>query len=95
MSSALSSRIKHPKKHELVKSHSQAQILANKLRQDGVMSTGVFGYVHSVKNIFIEMRLPVLPEVDINSLISNGMCLFLLHFWILHPILRRAQILDE
>ncbi|KAJ8956795.1 hypothetical protein NQ318_014209, partial [Aromia moschata] len=39
MSSSLSSRIKHPKKHELVKSHSQAQILATKLRQDGVMST--------------------------------------------------------
>ncbi|XP_018573979.1 eukaryotic translation initiation factor 4E-binding protein Mextli isoform X2 [Anoplophora glabripennis] len=39
MSSGLSSRLKHPKKHELVKSHSQAQILANKLRQDGVMST--------------------------------------------------------
>ncbi|XP_019876983.2 eukaryotic translation initiation factor 4E-binding protein Mextli isoform X2 [Aethina tumida] len=39
MSSGLSSRLKHPKKHELVKSHSQAQILANKLRQDGVLTT--------------------------------------------------------
>lgn len=37
MSSGLASRLKHPKKHELVKSHSQAQLLANKLRQDGVM----------------------------------------------------------
>ncbi|CAG9814539.1 unnamed protein product [Phaedon cochleariae] len=39
MSSSISSRLKHPKKHELVKSHSQAQILANKLKQDGLMST--------------------------------------------------------
>ena len=40
MSLGISSRLKHPKKHELVKSHSQAQILANKLRQDGVLTTG-------------------------------------------------------
>nr|CAH7762591.1 unnamed protein product [Callosobruchus chinensis] len=39
MSATLSSRLKNPKRHELMKSHSQAQILANKLRQDGVMST--------------------------------------------------------
>ncbi|KYB27256.1 hypothetical protein TcasGA2_TC014442 [Tribolium castaneum] len=39
MSLGISSRLKHPKKHELMKSHSQAQILANKLRQDGVLST--------------------------------------------------------
>ncbi|XP_056629929.1 eukaryotic translation initiation factor 4E-binding protein Mextli isoform X2 [Diorhabda carinulata] len=39
MSSSLSARLKHPKKHELSKSHSQAQLLANKLRQDGVLST--------------------------------------------------------
>ncbi|XP_063922569.1 eukaryotic translation initiation factor 4E-binding protein Mextli isoform X3 [Zophobas morio] len=39
MSLGISSRLKHPKKHELVKSHSQAQILANKLRQDGVLTT--------------------------------------------------------
>ncbi|CAH1105685.1 unnamed protein product [Psylliodes chrysocephalus] len=36
--SSLSARLKHPKKHELSKSHSQAQLLANKLRQDGVLS---------------------------------------------------------
>jgi hypothetical protein len=40
MSLGISSRLKHPKKHELIKSHSQAQILANKLRQDGVLTTG-------------------------------------------------------
>ncbi|KAJ8981411.1 hypothetical protein NQ317_010350 [Molorchus minor] len=34
MSSSLSSHIKHPKKHELVKSHSQTQVLANKLLED-------------------------------------------------------------
>jgi hypothetical protein len=39
MSLGISSRLKHPKKHELIKSHSQAQILANKLRQDGVLTT--------------------------------------------------------
>lgn len=38
--SSLSARLKHPKKHELSKSHSQAQLLANKLRQDGVLSAG-------------------------------------------------------
>ncbi|KAG5892126.1 hypothetical protein JTB14_032348 [Gonioctena quinquepunctata] len=39
MSSSLSSRLKANKKHDLIKSHSQAQILASKLRQDGLMST--------------------------------------------------------
>lgn len=39
MSLGISARLKYPKKHELVKSHSQSQILANKLRQDGVMET--------------------------------------------------------
>lgn len=41
MSSGLASRLKHPKRHELMRSHSQAQILANKLRQDGLMSIGI------------------------------------------------------
>lgn len=40
MSLSVSSRLKYPKKHDLVKSHSQSQILANKLRQDGVMGAG-------------------------------------------------------
>ncbi|KAF5273632.1 hypothetical protein FQR65_LT04631 [Abscondita terminalis] len=39
MSLGISARLKYPKKHEIVKSHSQSQILANKLRQDGVMGT--------------------------------------------------------
>ncbi|CAH1993240.1 unnamed protein product [Acanthoscelides obtectus] len=39
MSNTLSSRLKNPKRYELMKSHSQAQVLANKLRQDGVLST--------------------------------------------------------
>lgn len=42
MSLGISARLKYPKKHEIVKSHSQSQILANKLRQDGVMGTGTF-----------------------------------------------------
>ncbi|XP_050501554.1 eukaryotic translation initiation factor 4E-binding protein Mextli isoform X1 [Diabrotica virgifera virgifera] len=37
--STLSARLKHPKKHELAKSQNQAQMLINKLRQDGVLST--------------------------------------------------------
>lgn len=41
MSLGISARLKHPKKHELVKSQSQSQILANKLRQDGTMGTGI------------------------------------------------------
>ena len=49
MSSGLASRLKHPKKHELVKSHSQAQILANKLRQDGVMEAGISFF--NIKNL--------------------------------------------
>ncbi|XP_044751187.1 eukaryotic translation initiation factor 4E-binding protein Mextli isoform X2 [Coccinella septempunctata] len=39
MSLSISSRLKLPKKMELMKSQSQAQLLANKLRNDGVMST--------------------------------------------------------
>ncbi|KAL3282449.1 hypothetical protein HHI36_005635 [Cryptolaemus montrouzieri] len=39
MSLSISSRLKLPKKIELMKSQSQAQLLANKLRSDGVMST--------------------------------------------------------
>ncbi|XP_018326887.1 eukaryotic translation initiation factor 4E-binding protein Mextli isoform X2 [Agrilus planipennis] len=35
----ISARLKNPRKIELVKSQSQSQILANKLRQDGVFST--------------------------------------------------------
>lgn len=40
MSLSISSRLKLPKKIELMKSQSQAQLLANKLRNDGVMNTG-------------------------------------------------------
>ncbi|XP_045471103.1 eukaryotic translation initiation factor 4E-binding protein Mextli isoform X2 [Harmonia axyridis] len=39
MSLSISSRLKLPKKLELMKSQSQAQLLANKLRNDGVMNT--------------------------------------------------------
>ncbi|KAL1491098.1 hypothetical protein ABEB36_011746 [Hypothenemus hampei] len=49
-SSGLASRLKHPKKHELVKSHSQAQLLANKLRQDGVM-VAVEGVLQAVDQV--------------------------------------------
>ncbi|XP_066137824.1 eukaryotic translation initiation factor 4E-binding protein Mextli isoform X2 [Euwallacea fornicatus] len=50
MSSGLASRLKHPKKHELIKSHSQAQLLANKLRQDGVMDA-VEGVLQAVDQV--------------------------------------------
>ncbi|XP_019763413.1 eukaryotic translation initiation factor 4E-binding protein Mextli isoform X2 [Dendroctonus ponderosae] len=50
MSSGLASRLKHPRKHELVKSHSQAQLLANKLRQDGVM-VAVEGVLQAVDQV--------------------------------------------
>ncbi|XP_072382265.1 eukaryotic translation initiation factor 4E-binding protein Mextli isoform X3 [Diabrotica undecimpunctata] len=50
MSSSLSARLKHPKKHELSKSHSQAQLLVNKLRQDGVLST-VEDVLHAVDQV--------------------------------------------
>lgn len=46
MSLGVSARLKYPKKHDLVKSHSQSQILANKLRQDGVMGAGKKLYFH-------------------------------------------------
>ncbi|XP_060517722.1 eukaryotic translation initiation factor 4E-binding protein Mextli isoform X2 [Cylas formicarius] len=50
MSSSLSSRLKQTKKHELAKSQSQAQLLANKLRQDGLMAT-VESVVQAVEQV--------------------------------------------
>lgn len=36
----------------------------------------------------IDMKLPVIPKVNINSIISDGdMQFFLLHFWVLCKIL--------
>lgn len=52
MSLGISARLKYPKKHELVKSQSQSQILASKLRQDGTMSTGIQLEIKLISLIF-------------------------------------------
>ncbi|XP_076270994.1 eukaryotic translation initiation factor mextil isoform X2 [Rhynchophorus ferrugineus] len=69
MSSGLASRLKHPKKHELVKSHSQAQILANKLRQDGVM-VAVEGVLQAVDQVAALLASNI-PDVNYKDSIIN------------------------
>ncbi|XP_030749641.1 eukaryotic translation initiation factor 4E-binding protein Mextli isoform X2 [Sitophilus oryzae] len=69
MSSGLASRLKHPKKHELVKSHSQAQILANKLRQDGVM-VAVEGVLQAVDQV-AALLISNIPDINYKDSIIN------------------------
>ncbi|KAF2882415.1 hypothetical protein ILUMI_23785 [Ignelater luminosus] len=67
MSLGISARLKYPKKHELAKSHSQSQILANKLRQDGVMSTveSVMQAVDQVAALLVSKHIdPNIPYKD-------------------------------
>ncbi|KAK9695257.1 hypothetical protein QE152_g32685 [Popillia japonica] len=64
MSLGISARLKYPKKHELVKSQSQSQILASKLRQDGTMST--------VENVMqaVDQVAALLSSVNVDPTIS-------------------------
>jgi len=61
MSLGVSSRLKHPKKHELMKSHSQTQILVNKLRQDGVLAA-VEGVMQAVEHVAAVLGSPNLEH---------------------------------
>lgn len=50
----------------------------------------------SDKNMGIEVRLPfcsVLSEVDVSSLMSNGICHFLFYFWNLHQISSKVSLI--
>ncbi|CAH1133178.1 unnamed protein product [Ceutorhynchus assimilis] len=69
MSSGMASRLKHPKKHDLVKSHSQAQLLASRLRQEGVMVTvdSVLQAVDQVATLLASNQ----TQVNYNETITN------------------------
>ncbi|XP_017786109.1 PREDICTED: eukaryotic translation initiation factor 4E-binding protein Mextli isoform X2 [Nicrophorus vespilloides] len=72
MSLGISARLsKYPKKHDLVKSHSQSQILANKLRQDGVMST-VENVMQAVDHVAAVLASPSIdPSISYKDSIIN------------------------
>ncbi|XP_022912051.1 eukaryotic translation initiation factor 4E-binding protein Mextli isoform X1 [Onthophagus taurus] len=72
MSLGVSARLKYTKKHELVKSHSQSQLLANKLRQDGVLNTveNVMQAVDQVASLLASSK-PVDPTISYKDSIIN------------------------
>ncbi|XP_050306743.1 eukaryotic translation initiation factor 4E-binding protein Mextli isoform X2 [Anthonomus grandis grandis] len=89
MSSGLASRLKHPKKHELVKSHSQAQLLANKLRQDGVM-VAVDGVLQAVDQVAALLASNI-PDINYKESIMN-MCQHLKVYGAYLEILYKEQL---